>query len=154
NRADFILTGMDEPQRIAGAEVSENFFTVLGIAPLIGHTFSPEDFKAGNSVIISNALWRRQFNANPSIVGQPLTLDGKSFTVAAVMPAGFRFPGELFEKADLWVPLQMEQATAADRATHGLFVIGRLKSQVPISSAQSDVTTIAGRLQTQYESSN
>ena len=154
DRADFILTGMDEPQRIAGSEVSENFFTVLGIAPLIGHNFSPEEFKAGNSVIVSNDLWRRQFNANPSIVGQPLTLDGKSFTVAAVMPAGFRFPGELFEKADLWVPLHMDQTLAADRASHGLFVIGRLKPQVPISAAQSDVATIASRLQTQYESSN
>jgi len=154
NRDDFILTGMDEPQRIAGAQVSENFFKVLGIAPVIGNNFSPDDFKAGNSVIISNALWRRQFNANPSIVGQPLTLNGKSYTVAAVMPAGFRFPAELFEKADLWVPLHMEPALAADRASHGLFVIGRLKPQVPISSARSDVTTIASRLQKQYESSN
>ena len=153
-RDDFNLTGMDEPQRIAGAQVSENFFTALGIAPQIGNVFSTEDFKAGNSVIVSNALWRRQFNANPSIVGQPLTLNGKSFTVAGVMPAGFRFPGELFEKADLWVPLHMEPALAADRATHSLFVIGRLKSQVPISSAQADVATIANRLQQQYESSN
>jgi putative ABC transport system permease protein len=154
NRADFILTGMNEPQRIAGAEVSENFFTVLGVAPLAGNNFSREDFEAANAVIISHGLWKRQFGANPAIVGKPLTLNGKSFIVTGIMPASFRFPGELFEKADLWVPLHTEPVQAADRASHSLFVIGRLKSQVPLSSARSEVSTIASRLQSQYESSN
>jgi putative ABC transport system permease protein len=154
NRKDFNLTGMDEPQRIAGAEVSENFFTVLGVAPLAGNTFSPEDFTAANAVIISHDLWKRQFGGNSSMVGKPLALNGKSFTVSGIMPAGFRFPGELFEKADLWVPLHTEPVQAADRASHSLFVISRLKPQVPLSSARSEVSTIASRLQTQYESSN
>jgi putative ABC transport system permease protein len=154
NREDFILSGTGDPQRIAGAEVSENFFTLLGVAPLIGSDFSPEEYKAANAVMISHDLWQRHFGANPSIVGKPLTFNGKSFIVTGIMPSGFRFPGELFEKADLWVPLHDEPTQAADRASHSLFVIGRLKPQVPLSSARSDVATIANRLQTQYESSN
>jgi len=153
-REDFILTGADEPQRLAGAQVSENFFTLLGVAPVAGNNFSPEEYKAANAVMISHGLWQRQFGANPSIVGKPLTLNGMSFTVAGIMPARFRFPGELFEKADLWVPLQTTPAEAADRATHSLFVIGRLKSQVTLAAARSEMATIASRLQVQYESSN
>lgn len=154
NRLHFNLTGTSEPVRLTGAAVSENFFPLLGVAPFTGHVFSDEEFKAANTVVVSHGLWQRHFGADPSLVGKAVTLNGKSYTVSGVMPAGFRFPGELFEKAELWVPLNLEPAEAANRATHGLFVIARLKPQVPLATAQSEVSTIASGLQQEYQASN
>ena len=148
------LTGTDQPVRLAGAAVSEDFFPLLGVSPLAGHTFSPDEFKAANSVVISYGLWQSRFGGDRSLVGRTLMLNGKTYTVTGVMPAGFQFPGELFERADFWVPLTLDPEEASNRASHGLFVISRLKPQVPVARAQAEVEAVAGRLQQQYQASN
>lgn len=153
-RENYNLTGTDQPVRLTGASVSEDFFPLLGVSPLSGHSFSQEEFKAGNYVMISYGLWQSHFGGDRSLVGRTLMLNGKPYTVIGVMPAGFQFPGELFERVDFWVPLRLDPEEANNRASHGLFVISRLKPQVPVARAEAEVEAVAGRLQQQYQASN
>src|SRR5262249_53721041 len=85
------LTSGDKPERILGEQVTADYFDVLGLAPLIGRAFSPDDEKlgAGQVVLISQGLWKRRFGSDPSIVGQSIRMDGKSVTVIGVMPGDY-----------------------------------------------------------------
>jgi putative ABC transport system permease protein len=143
---DFSLTGTGEPLRIAGVSVSDGFFTLLGVPPIHGRTFAPEEITAANAVILSYGLWQRRFGSDAGIIGKAITLNEKSYNVIGVMPKDFRYPCELFEKCDLWVPLALSQDEARNRSAHTLFIIARLKAQVSLAGAQSEVVTIAHRL--------
>jgi len=91
----FNLAGNSSPERVDGAAVSPELFALLGVSPLIGRAFSSQEDQLGQNrvVLLSYELWQRRFNANPSIVGKPITLDGSNSTVIGVMPLGFHFPG-------------------------------------------------------------
>lgn len=152
---NFNLTGGGEPLRLEGAEVSEGFFNLLGQPPLSGRTLVSEDNQTGASVVVvSFGLWQNRFGSDPGLVGKALTLDGKPYTVVGIMPSSFRFPGELFERADLWVPLTVSPDEARNRLTHSLFVVGRLKPDIPIQKVQAEVGTVAKQLEQQYQDSN
>src|SRR5947207_6756146 len=93
--SDFTLTGAGEPQRLQGAVVNADLFPLLGVQPALGRAFRPEEDKpseTGRVALLSHNLWRRQFNADANVVGRALTLNGNSYTVIGVMPAGFQFP--------------------------------------------------------------
>src|SRR6266568_4602962 len=91
--ADFTLTGQGESMHLVGAVVSSNLLDVLEVRPFLGRGFEPQDDVEGTHVVLlSNALWRERFHADPDIVGRSVALDRKSFTVIGVMPAGFQFP--------------------------------------------------------------
>src|ERR1700734_155608 len=90
------LTGSERPERIAGADVTPNFFSLMGVNPLLGRTFSAEDANgsSGRPAVLSYALWQRMFAGNPDAIGRQLTLDGEVYTVSGIMPASFQYPDE------------------------------------------------------------
>jgi putative ABC transport system permease protein len=148
----FQLTNVAEPKRLAGSQVSFNFFHVLGVQPAIGRDFLPEESHAGRIqvVILSHGLWQNNLGADPAILGRSITLNRESYTVIGVMPAGFHlFAGD----ADLWVPLDMG-SSALSRGVRQVMVIGRLKSGVGKEQAQAEMNDLAHRLAQAFPSTN
>lgn len=150
--SDFSLQGTDSPQRINGASVSHNFFDLLGVAPLMGRGFVEGEDQPGNNhvVVISEQLWRRNFGADPQIVGKEITLSGENFTVVGVMSSGFRLPSRMIGAADAWVPLVFSQNQLSNRGSHWLATFGRLKPGVGLAQAQEQMSIIGSRLEQQY----
>lgn len=153
--ATFNLTGSGEPQRIAAARVTANLIPTLGVAPALGRSFSPEEDKNGTGrvVLLSDNLWRRQFGSDPTIVNKTIQLNGESYTVIGVMPAGFQFIGT----RELWVPLVIDpvkEPWRADRANRNFSVIGRLKPGSTLQQANADMSTVAQHLEQQYAQAN
>ena len=159
----FNLAFEDQPERIMGAAVSASLFTVLGVGPVEGREFSPEDEQPGRDqvVLISHSLWQRRFAADGNPVGKKITLDSKSYTIIGVMPEDFRFPGGTgtvlrtftAAPADLWVPLALDAAALSQRSNHYLNVIARLKPGVTTGQASAEMDAIQQRLEQQYPTS-
>ncbi|HKF55641.1 MAG TPA: ABC transporter permease [Blastocatellia bacterium] len=157
---DFNLTGPDQPERVSGAAVTASLFPLLGVEPIAGRTFADEENQAGRDgvTVISNGLWRRRFAADPHIIGQSITLNGRSYSVIGVMPQGFQFPMSLFgikgvkftQPAELWVPLVFSSGQLKDRGSRSYGVIGRLKPRETLSRANADVESIAARMQQRF----
>ena len=149
----FNLTGAGDPERLEGRSVSANLFPMLGVDPQIGRVFSAAEDQPGAQrvVLLSYGLWQRRFGGDPSIVGKPLTLNGESYVVIGVMPARFQFPSS---DDQAWVPIAFTQEQAANRRRHYLQVIAKLKPGVTLQQAQTEMTTIATRLEQQYPQSN
>jgi putative ABC transport system permease protein len=145
------LTGEGgEPERISGALVTADLFPLLGVEPLHGRTFLPEEDGPGDRgyvVVISHGLWQRRFGGDPSIVGSTVTLNTRSLTVVGVMPPGFQFPTA---EAEIWVPLGLNPADPGNRGSHFLDVVARLKPGVTLEQAQAEMDAIAGRLEQEY----
>lgn len=146
------LTGSDEPERIRGAVISASFFSLLNVKPLLGRGFFPEEEEAGNNqvVVVSHGLWQRRFGSNPSLVGQTLTLNAKSYMVIGITSLNDQFPSW----ADVWIPLAFDANETKLRDTHYLNVLARLKPEVTIEQAQADMDIIASRLEQEYPASN
>lgn len=158
----FTMTGRGEPERLRGGRVSADFFKILGVKPAVGRDFLPEEDQpnAAPVVILSHALWQRSFGSDPKIVNQTLTLDDANYTVVGVMPPDFSFPpkitvsGQTFAPAELWGTLPV-QGTQLSRGSHNLHqVVGRLKDGVELAQAQSEMRTIAARLEQSYSNTN
>jgi putative ABC transport system permease protein len=147
--ANFSLQGKDQPERIVGVTATANLFDVLSTPPALGRTFlQGEDQAGGNHVaVISDRLWQRNFGAQPEIVGREILLGGESFTVVGVMPPDFEFPST---STDIWTPMVFSQEQLAERGSHNLRVVGRLKYGVTLTEAQAEMSTIAHRLAEQY----
>ena len=153
--ATFNLTGRGEPQRVAAARITANLVSMLGVAPALGRAFLSEDETAGSNrvVLLSDALWQRQFGADPSIVNEAIQLNGENYTVVGVMPAGFQFNGS----RELWVPFVIDpqkEPWRADRTNRNLFVFGRLKAGVTLGQAISEMNIVSQRLEEQFPKSN
>ncbi len=144
----FSLSAGDEPVAVTGVAVSADFFSVLRANPKQGRAFLPEEEQPGRSqvVILSYNLWQRAFGADPHLIGQTLTLNSQTFTVIAIMPAGFQFPPEV----DLWVPLAWDDKERAIRSIHDYSVIARLKPEVTVAQAQTEMSLISSRLEQAY----
>ena len=148
----FNLTGVGEPERFDGRRVSANLFALLGVEPHLGRTFRPEEDQPGTHVVIlSYGLWQRRFGSDPSVIGQPLSLNGESYTVVGVMARSFQFPTR---RDQLWVPIAFDSKEAASRGNHYLEVIARIKPGVSLQQAQAEMATIAARLAQQYPEEN
>lgn len=134
---DFNFTGMGEPERLLGANVTLNFFDVLGQKPMLGRTFLPEEDSPGKNLvcILSYPFWQRRFGADPKAVGQSLNLNDIPTEVVGVMQPGFEFP----RNAELWIPLGLDSQKTSP---YYLKVIGRLKPGVTLVQAQVDTTGI------------
>ena len=157
---DFIMTGRGEPARLQGAVVTADLFPLLGVNPLYGRTFLADEDKpseTGRVVILSEQLFHRRFNSDPSILNQSITLTGVNYTVVGVMPASFEFPVQN-EPVELWTTIAGDAAgktpVTAQRGAHFLRVIARLKPNVSPEQAQSEITAIAARLEQQYPDQN
>jgi putative ABC transport system permease protein len=157
--SDYILTGRGEPARLQGEVVTADLFPLLGVAPLLGRTFLPDEDKPGNGrfVILSEQLFRKHFNSDPSILNQAITLEGRPFTVVGVMPASFEFPIQN-DPVELWTTIAGDasgkEPVTVERGAHFISVIGRLKPGVTKEQAQAELTTIAARLEKQYPDEN
>jgi len=144
----FDLTGGDKPEQVDASAVSSDFFTTLGVPPMLGRTLLPEENQPGQShvVVLSHRLWQERFGANRDIVGHDISLDGTSYLVAGVMPASFRFP----EFAQMWTPMAWTDQERAVRGEHHYMVIARLKPGAALKQAQADMNTISARLEQAY----
>ena len=147
------LTGVGEPERLDGRLVTANVFALLGVEPALGRTFAPEEDQVGQHrvVVLSDALWRRRFNSDRSIVGRSITLNAESYTVVGVMPPDFFFPER---EGELWTPWAMEPEEAGGRGDHYVRVVARLKSGVTMEGANAEVEAIAARLSNEYPRTN
>jgi predicted permease len=145
------LTGAGEPEQISGQGVSASFFPLLGVAPMLGRSFLPEEDRSGDHrvVMLSHGLWERRFGGDPKIIGRKISLSNVSHEVIGVMPPSFEdpltAPGYV---AQFWVPLAhtLEDMRAKSRS---LFVIGRLKPGVSASQAQAELAALVARMQEQ-----
>ncbi|HXM14646.1 MAG TPA: ABC transporter permease, partial [Candidatus Eremiobacteraceae bacterium] len=139
--------GNNHPELIQASMVPPDFFTVLCAQPLLGRTFSRDDDHPNpRSILLSYNLWRDRFASDPGIVGRDITVDSQSFSVVGVMPEKFRMPD--FAKA--WVPLGWTDADRNVRGNHNYNVIARLRPQITIDQAKSDLAAISTRLEQQY----
>lgn len=147
------LTEGDRPERLYGARVSPNFFSVLGIRPSIGNTFTPESEQPGNDavMIISQGLWLRRFGGDAKIVGRTVSLNDRSYTIVGVMPADFAYPRG---GVDLWTPFTYDGQTSRNRQWRYLEVIARLKPSLTIEQAQAEMAGVAEQLAVQHPDAN
>jgi putative ABC transport system permease protein len=139
------------PEGFPAESVSDDFFKVFGVEPLLGRTFLPEEFTSGNAaIVLSYKLWRERFDGSAAIVGMPIVVSGKSTTVAGIMPPEFKQP----ESAAAWVPLERGSQELQIRGSRYFHVAARLKSSTTPEQAQAEMSAIAGRLEQQYPESN
>ena len=151
--ADLTLGG-DEPSRIRAAQVSPNFFEVLGVPPSHGRAFRPGDDVPGQHrlVVLSDRFWRRRLGARADAAGAALLLNGSRWTVIGVMPAGFVFEDP---DIDVWIPLAIDAAAARRaRQPHIFRAIARLKDGVTVARAHADLTRIASDLEREFPETN
>jgi putative ABC transport system permease protein len=162
-----LLVGGNEPERIVGQFVSANLFPLLGVPPLLGRTFTPEEEQRREPlVVLSYDLWQRRFGADPSVLGKTLELDnqspngGQRLQIIGVMPAGFYFPTK---EAQLWQPAtlfglggkpRLYERRWEHRFTDAWNVVGRLKPNVSLRAAQTELTATGQRLARDYPTSD
>jgi len=144
-RVDFNLTGEGEPERLYGAAVSAELFSLLGVLPERGRVFAPGEDQPGKhrEVILSYPLWEHKFKADPNVIGRQITLAGTSYEVVGVMPAHFQFPSS---KTEVWVPLNLDPRANSYWDGPWVPVIGRLRDGVSIESARAEVELFQRRL--------
>ncbi|HEV2402050.1 MAG TPA: ABC transporter permease [Candidatus Sulfotelmatobacter sp.] len=142
------LTGVAQPQQVDACSVSAGFFETLGVAPMLGRVFSPEEDQPGrtNVGVLSYRFWQEHFGSNPDVVGHEVAMDGQNFLIAGVMPESFRFP----EFAQMWTPMGWTDKERAVRGEHHSVVIARLKPGVQVKQAQAEMNTISRRLEELY----
>lgn len=142
----FNVSTQAEPERVAGARVSSDFFNVVGAQPARGALFTAEEDRPGNNrvALISHSLWQRRFDSDPQAVGKTLTIDGGNYTVIGVMPEEFQFPNR---RVELWTPLALVRSTAGKDNAHNLNVIARLKPQSTLAQTQAEMSNIAHQIQ-------
>jgi putative ABC transport system permease protein len=150
------LAGTDETERIDTEFVSAPYFSLLGARPAIGRTFRADEddvAKPSSVVVLSDGLWRRRFGGDAQLLGRDVTLNGQPFTVIGVMPPEFT---GVTDTAQLWIPFAQwaPPATMTARSSRGFTVLGRLKAGVPLATAQSELNTIASRLEREYPTTN
>ncbi len=151
---DFNLTGDATPERIAGARVSWSFFDTLGIKPILGRTFLPEEDRIGvnHVVVLSRGLWASRFAADPEIIGRAITINGEAYTVIGVAPANFQFP--MTGAANLWTPMAWTDSQRAAREGAGYILVGRLKDRINLREANSQFSAVSRRLEQQFPATN
>ena len=149
---DFNLSGEGQLDHVLGLPTEANFFSLLGVDPLLGRTWAPGEDQPGKDqvVILSYGLWRSRFAGDPGVIGRTIELNSEKHTIVGVMPASFRYPS----RAQLWVPLDMDAKGLGSRGNHSLSAIGRLKPGVAFQTALADLKLIAQRLQQTYPDSN
>lgn len=155
--ATYALTGLaltadGTAERIEGALASADFFSVLGVPPLLGRTFTADDERGGERFlsVISFDLWQRRFGGAREIVGRAIEIDGFHFTVIGVMPPGFGYP----HQTELWELYRLNANQQQMREARFLKVIARMKSGVTLDQAQAELSGIAQRLAQQYPQTN
>jgi putative ABC transport system permease protein len=130
--------------RVQGARVTTNFFSMLGVSPRFGRLFIEADARHENEpvAILDHAFWQNNFGSDPNIIGQPITIDSTSYTVAGILPAGFDY----HYHQDVWIPLRFTKEELQSRSERSLHVVGLLKSDAGLQQAQTELNTIASQI--------
>ena len=147
---NFNLIGLGEPERISCAQVSASLFPTLGVPPLRGRTFLPEEDRPGQNrvAIVSEGFWQRRYGRNEALLGSTLQLDDKTYTVVGIMPAGFRFPGDF----EIWLPLALDPV----RETQGdwftlLEVVGRVKPGLAAEQTHAELNLLSSQASAHFK---
>ena len=151
HNGSFVLTDEGEPERVIADRVTANFFTTLGVRPLLGRAFLPEEDRMGGDdrvVVLSHGYWQRRFGGDARVVGRPIQLSGRPWTVVGIAPPDFRFS----RAVDLWAPTRAD--TTLPRRAEYLDLIGRLKPGVTVEQAGADVAAVVRQLAEQYPETN
>ncbi|MGH9163211.1 MAG: ADOP family duplicated permease [Vicinamibacteraceae bacterium] len=137
NDVTFNLTATERPERISGARVSANLPAVLGVAPILGRSFRPEEDREGNDrvLLLGHGLWQRRYGGDPHIVGRAIGIDGISFTIVGIMPPDFGFPHD----AEIWKPMGFTSEELTESGSHWVWGVGRLGPGVTPEQAQADL---------------
>jgi predicted permease len=152
------LTGVGEPERLTSVPVTQNFFPLLGVEPVIGRSFTRDEsqgkYSAPPAMLLSYGFWRRRFRSDPNVVGQKLTLNGQPAMVIGVLPPSFDFasvfaPGT---PIDIFVPWPLTDNTKPTGNT--MNIVGRLKPGVTVAGAQAEFTVLAKQLVSQHQERN
>ena len=147
--------GATEPVALHGLRFSANVFSILGVPPMLGRTFAPDEDQPGktNVVVLSFAAWRSVFGGDSSVVGRSFPMSGKPVTVIGVMPRGFIFGGD----EQFWMPFDIQRQLAdvnRSRKFHNMVGIARLRAGITPARAESDLLTIAHRNEHAFPASN
>jgi putative ABC transport system permease protein len=141
---NFNLTGVNVPERLQAGRVTASFFPTLGINPLAGRLFTPEEDKVGNEhvAVLSSALWRRVFNSSSGAVSSTIQLNGETYQVIGVVPDGIE---EIYPHIDLWIPMAFspQELSEERRGSLSFTMLARLKRGTNISQAQSIMSGVA-----------
>ena len=146
---DLTLTGADEPSIVNAAAVTPEIFPLLNAKPLAGRTLLPEDGKQGAApvAVLNENLWRSHFGSNPTLIGQSITLDKRSFTVVGILPASFRYPDGA-PRQDVWISVAQDPLFGPLISQPGVRLvvgIGRLRPGVSVTQAQAEMDTLGAR---------
>ncbi len=148
----FNASGAGETERAAVVETQADFFSILGVQPILGRTFVPGEDSAGlNRVaLLSYGFWQRHFGGDRSALGKKVELNGEAYEVVGVLPAWYRTPGF----ADLWIPIDASPKALGPRGEHHLRALGRVKNGMTVEQARADLRTVSARLEKQYPDEN
>lgn len=156
NLASATFDGPGGRERVPGAQVTANYFDVLGVRPHLGRALPASGEQAGGApaIVLSHGFWLRRFGGNPSIVGRTTRVGTFEIVVAGVMPPGFQGPEErYFGRTDFWVPMRI-RFEGAGRGGHYLRTVARLKDGVTLEQAQDDIRRIADHASAEYPETN
>ena len=145
-------TTREGPERVRTWLVTDGFFEILGTVPLLGRSFTPQEFTPGRDhvLVLGYGIWSREFGRDPSVVGRSVVMDNEPFTIVGVMPQGFSFP----PGRDVWSPKVFTAEELTRRSTNYYRVVGRLQSGVTLEGAQGRLDTVARQLQEEYRREN
>jgi putative ABC transport system permease protein len=148
----FNASGAGEAERATVVQVQANFFSVLGVQPILGRPFVKGEDAAGQNhvALLSYGFWQRHFGGEADALGKSVELNGAKYSVVGVMPEWYRLPGG----ADLWVPIDASPLGLGGRGSHHLRALGRMKNGVNIEQARADLKGLAGRLAKQFPDTN
>ena len=154
NGSTINLTYKGQPIRLQGGYVTHDFFRALGVSPVLGRDFLPEEDRPGveKAVILSDALWKSDFEGDPNVIGRSVRVNGRAGVVIGVMPPKFAFPAN--EK--LWIPVNTEFPVRPrnDRGINFIAVIARLKVGVSLDQAQAEMTSLARQFAEEHPETN
>lgn len=154
----FILTGRGDAEQVNSEFISADFFSVLGLYPLMGRTFTPAEEQSGAApaALISEGLWRRKFNGAANVLGQAITLDGRNYAIVGVIPARFHLRFSNFSEQDVYVPIRQWGNSSLMRRSAGLAIhgIARLKPGVTLQQAKADMDEVTRNLAAAYPDAN
>jgi putative ABC transport system permease protein len=152
SQADFNLSGTGEPEKIGGGLVTPRFFAVLGVQPVLGRVWRPDEDRPDSRLAVLNySVWARRFGRDPSVIGRQVDFNGIPYTIIGVMPEHFE---ALDPDLEIWAPLSLTAAQLADRNNHFLNVVARLRTNVTLTQANAELAALATRLRHDDPESN
>jgi putative ABC transport system permease protein len=145
------------PELASSAMVSERFFRTLRVSPTLGRFFLPEEHLTGSGdvVVLSYSAWQQRFGGDPNILGKTLDRVGTPATIVGILPAGFRPPEAMFRSPrDFWMPLQPDHGRYVDRGGRSLNILGRLRTDVSVEQARTEMQRIADQIAIEFPDGN